>query len=129
MATLSGTSKTYISRVENNLIEPEFSTLYKIVEVGLGKKLRWKLISLFTQAQTKTDSSFSVQINFSDNPAFTSVDTIFITNQIIKGRVGYFNRYPTNKKLKFNNLCSGTYFLNINIFHFLTIPLQFKKEK
>lgn len=40
LALLSGTSKTYISRIENNLIEPEFSTLYKIVEVGLGKKLK-----------------------------------------------------------------------------------------
>ena len=40
LATLSGTSKTYISRIENNLIEPEFSTLYKIVEVGLGKKIK-----------------------------------------------------------------------------------------
>ena len=40
LAVLSGTSKTYISRIENNLIEPEFSTLYKIVEVGLGKKLK-----------------------------------------------------------------------------------------
>lgn len=36
---LSGTSKTYISRIENNLIEPEFSILYKIVELELGKKL------------------------------------------------------------------------------------------
>ena len=40
LALLSGTSKTYISRIENNLIQPEFSTLYKIVEVGLGKKLK-----------------------------------------------------------------------------------------
>ena len=40
LALLSGTSKTYISRIENNLIEPAFSTLYKIVEVGLGKKFR-----------------------------------------------------------------------------------------
>ena len=40
LATLSGTSKTYISRIENDLIEPEFSTLYKIVEVGLGKKIK-----------------------------------------------------------------------------------------
>lgn len=40
LATLSGTSKTYISRIENDLIEPEFSTLYKIVELGLGKKLK-----------------------------------------------------------------------------------------
>lgn len=40
LATLSGTSKTYISRIENNLIEPEFSTLYKIVELGLGKKIK-----------------------------------------------------------------------------------------
>lgn len=39
LATLSGTSKTYISRVESNLIEPAFSTLYKIVELGLEKKI------------------------------------------------------------------------------------------
>ena len=43
LAILSGTSKTYISRIENNLIEPEFSTLYKIVELGLGKKLKVKI--------------------------------------------------------------------------------------
>lgn len=40
LALLSGTSKTYISRIENDLIEPEFSTLYKIVEVGLGRKIK-----------------------------------------------------------------------------------------
>ena len=40
LANLSGTSKTYISRIENNAIEPEFSTLYKIVEIGLGKKIK-----------------------------------------------------------------------------------------
>lgn len=40
LADLSGTSKTYISRIENNLIEPEFSTLYKIVALGLGRKIK-----------------------------------------------------------------------------------------
>jgi len=40
LATLTGTSKTYISRIENNLIETEFSTLYKIVEIGLGKTMK-----------------------------------------------------------------------------------------
>lgn len=40
LAALSGTSKTYISRIENNLIEPELTTLYKIVEIGLGKKVK-----------------------------------------------------------------------------------------
>jgi DNA-binding XRE family transcriptional regulator len=40
LARLSGTSKTYISRIENNLLEPALTTLYKIVEIGLGKKLK-----------------------------------------------------------------------------------------
>lgn len=44
LATLSGTSKTYISRIENDLIEPEFSTLYKIVEIGLGRKLKVEIV-------------------------------------------------------------------------------------
>lgn len=44
LAELSGTSKTYISRIENNQIEPELSTLYKIVEIGLGKKVRVEII-------------------------------------------------------------------------------------
>lgn len=44
LANLSGTSKTYISRIENNLIEPELSTLYKIVEIGLGKKVKVEIV-------------------------------------------------------------------------------------
>jgi len=39
LAEVSGTSKTYISRIENDLIEPELSTLYKIIEIGLGRKM------------------------------------------------------------------------------------------
>ena len=40
LARLSGTSKTYISRIENDTLEPALTTLYKIIEVGLGEKLR-----------------------------------------------------------------------------------------
>ncbi|HAH55648.1 MAG TPA: transcriptional regulator [Flavobacterium sp.] len=39
LATKSGTTKSYISRIENNLKEVRFSTLQKIVELGLGGKL------------------------------------------------------------------------------------------
>jgi DNA-binding XRE family transcriptional regulator len=39
LADLSGTSKTYISRLENNDLEPELSTLHKIIEIALGKKI------------------------------------------------------------------------------------------
>jgi transcriptional regulator with XRE-family HTH domain len=39
LALKSGTSKAYISRLENNMIEPELHTLYKIVEIGLSKKI------------------------------------------------------------------------------------------
>jgi DNA-binding XRE family transcriptional regulator len=44
LAERSGTSKTYISRIENNKIEPELHTLHKIVELGLGKKIELKII-------------------------------------------------------------------------------------
>jgi DNA-binding XRE family transcriptional regulator len=44
LAELSGTSKTYISRIENDQIEPELSTLYKIVEIGLGKKIKVEIV-------------------------------------------------------------------------------------
>lgn len=43
LAIRSGTSKTYISRVENNRIEPELHTLHKIVELGLGKKVEVRI--------------------------------------------------------------------------------------
>lgn len=43
LAKMSGTSKTYISRVENDQVEPELSTLYKIIEIGLGKKISIKI--------------------------------------------------------------------------------------
>ena len=39
LAAKSGTSKSYISRLENNVKEVRFSTLQKIVELGLGGKL------------------------------------------------------------------------------------------
>ena len=44
LAARSGTSKTYISRIENNRIEPELHTLHKIVEIGLGKKIQVKIL-------------------------------------------------------------------------------------
>lgn len=39
LATKVGTSKSYISKIENNVKEVRFSTLQKIVEVGLGGQL------------------------------------------------------------------------------------------
>lgn len=39
LAQKSGTSKTYISRIENDRSDIELGTLRKIVEIGLGKKL------------------------------------------------------------------------------------------
>jgi hypothetical protein len=34
-----GTTKSYISKIENNIKEVRFSTLKKIVELGLGGQL------------------------------------------------------------------------------------------
>jgi ribosome-binding protein aMBF1 (putative translation factor) len=39
LANKCGTTKSYISRIENNVKEVRFSTLQKIVELGLGGKL------------------------------------------------------------------------------------------
>ncbi len=39
LAIASGTSRTYISRIENDRSDIELDTLRKIVETGLGKKL------------------------------------------------------------------------------------------
>lgn len=43
LALLSGTSRTYISRIENDQSDIELNTLRKIVETGLGKKLEIKI--------------------------------------------------------------------------------------
>ena len=40
LAQRSGTTKHHISRIENNRVSIELATLLKIVEGGLGKKLR-----------------------------------------------------------------------------------------
>lgn len=40
LASRSGTSRFYISRLENNRTDVELSTFKKIVEAGLGKKLK-----------------------------------------------------------------------------------------
>lgn len=39
LAKKTGTTKSYISKIENNVKEVRFSTLQKIVELGLGGKL------------------------------------------------------------------------------------------
>ena len=39
LAKKTGTKKSYISRLENGKIDIQISTLFKIVEEGLGKKL------------------------------------------------------------------------------------------
>ena len=39
LALKSGTSRTYISRIENNRSDLEIATLRKIIETGLGRKL------------------------------------------------------------------------------------------
>lgn len=40
LAAKVGTTKSYISKIENNLKEVRISTLQKIVELGLGGKLQ-----------------------------------------------------------------------------------------
>ena len=39
LAKKAGTTKSYISKIENNVKEAKFSTLQKIVELGLGGHL------------------------------------------------------------------------------------------
>jgi transcriptional regulator with XRE-family HTH domain len=39
LALKSGTSRTYISHIENDRSDLEIATLRKIIETGLGKKL------------------------------------------------------------------------------------------
>ncbi|MBI1306373.1 MAG: helix-turn-helix domain-containing protein [Bacteroidetes bacterium] len=43
LAIMSGTSRTYISRIENDKSDVELGTLKKIIEVGLGKELEVRI--------------------------------------------------------------------------------------
>ena len=43
LALISGTSRTYISRVENDRSDIELATLRKIIETGLGKKMEIRI--------------------------------------------------------------------------------------
>lgn len=40
LAKRSGTTKNYISRLENNKSDVELGTLIKIIEIGLGRHMR-----------------------------------------------------------------------------------------
>jgi len=44
LAIMSGTSRTYISRLENDKSDIELGTLRKIIETGLGKKLEIRIL-------------------------------------------------------------------------------------
>jgi HTH-type transcriptional regulator / antitoxin HipB len=39
LAERTGTKKSYISRIERGLSDIQFSTYYKLIEIGLGKHL------------------------------------------------------------------------------------------
>jgi DNA-binding XRE family transcriptional regulator len=44
LAVISGTSRTYISRIENNRSDIELATLRKIIETGLGKRMEIRIL-------------------------------------------------------------------------------------
>ncbi len=44
LAEKTGTKKSYISRIENGKIDIQISTLFKIFEEGLGKKLGFTML-------------------------------------------------------------------------------------
>ena len=44
LAEKSGTTKSYISKIENDVKEVRISTLQKIVEIGLGGKVQLSII-------------------------------------------------------------------------------------
>ena len=44
LAEKTGTKKSYISRLENGKIDIQLSTLYKIIEEGLGKGLTFSIL-------------------------------------------------------------------------------------
>jgi len=44
LATKTGTKKSYISRLENGKIDIQISTLFKIFEEGLGKRLGFTIV-------------------------------------------------------------------------------------
>ena len=43
LAVMSGTTRNYISRIENDRSDIELATLYKIIETGLGKQLEIRI--------------------------------------------------------------------------------------
>ena len=40
LADKIGSKKSFISRIENGKVDIQLSTLYRIIELGIGKKLR-----------------------------------------------------------------------------------------
>ena len=44
LASKTGTKKSYISRVENGKIDIQLSTLYRLLEEGLGRHLKLTLV-------------------------------------------------------------------------------------
>jgi len=43
LADKTGTKKSFISRIENGHSDIQLSTLYRLVEIGLGKQLSLKI--------------------------------------------------------------------------------------
>ena len=43
LATKTGTKKSFISRIENGHSDIQLSTLYKLIEFGLGRKINFTI--------------------------------------------------------------------------------------
>lgn len=55
LANKTGTKKSYISRVENGKIDIQISTLFKIFEEGLGKKIGLKFLENYDTSNCQID--------------------------------------------------------------------------
>lgn len=86
LARKSGTSRTYISRIENNRSDIELATLNKIVETGLGKKLEIKV-------KERPKKTYSTQIkmeHLSEPEPFMTSEPDTLENQRKKKKALHF---------------------------------------
>lgn len=83
LAEKAGTTKSYISKIENNIKEARISTLQKIIELGLGGHLE------LSKALTRRGGQ----------PA---TECMRMTVQVIVRTTPETNKYPKNEKFKQN---------------------------
>ena len=85
LADRIGAKKSFISRIENGQSDIQLSTLYRLLEFGLGKRLELNVFSSKHSMEAKEDKIIKSEVN-EDNAPYATVGEVRKTKMLSKSK-------------------------------------------